>query len=375
MNKKIFSFLVLSLFPVGFHAQKTFILWDKMNNLPVSRASVYSTLNGNVKSTYSNEDGRVSVDFTFDCLTISHINYKKKTIENLPDTLYLEPNSQLLPEITISAGEPSWIRPLLKKIVKLKETKYGCRDVFKYEYQTQNVGNSTLYGFESKGLLRKNDLYEISPTENTITYKDKTAGCDFSNLKNTFYHNFVSDIDVGFIKDHKFFVDDQPDNKDKNVVKIFFKSQKVDKDSGYFSIDTLNCIVLSAKRSTGLEYNVKERTNPLVRATINTFYGHKYKDWQIDYQVDYQKRGNTYYLSSCKYSNCMLEDFNRKKMKGLQFYHVISTFTAEPCLDTINVGIPFLKLPKPWAMKIFMSKKETSMEKQLQNVDKKYNIY
>ena len=75
MNKRIPIIAVFLFLSTGLYAQKFFVLWDKVNNIPVSRASVYTTYQGKVKSTFSDQQGRVNLDFTFDSLTVSHINY------------------------------------------------------------------------------------------------------------------------------------------------------------------------------------------------------------------------------------------------------------------------------------------------------------
>lgn len=113
--------------------------------------------------------------------------------------------------------------------------------MFEYTYETQNIGSTSLYGFKSIGEIRKNELYEISPVKSVISFKDKSAGCDYTNLKNTLYHDFITDLDNNFIKNHKFYVDDQQDQPNKNLVKILYKSKKAEQDSGYFCIDTVDC--------------------------------------------------------------------------------------------------------------------------------------
>lgn len=376
MNKKIIILgLSLVSISISISAQKSCILWDKEYNIPVNKASVYTATNGNVKSTTSNEQGRVVVDFDFDKLTISHIGYKSLVINSLSDTLFLEPNSQLLTEIIVCRGEPKWIRPMLKQFIKLKTNLYACQEIMNYDYYTQNIGDTTLYKFESKGFIRKGNLFEIFPLQSTITYKDKTAGCDYGNLKNTLYHDFVTDMDNDFIKEHKFYVDDNQNSDKKDVVRILFKSQKTVKDSGYFCIDTVRYVVLSAARYTGLKYNVRNRTTSMNRAIVNAFYGHKYRDWQIDYQVEYKKKGNKYYLSNCRYSNYIINEYDKTKLRGTHFYHVISSYSAEPYSEEHFDENAFFALPKPFAMKIIMSKKETKMEKLLQSVNKNYIIY
>ena len=376
MNKRtIFSIVFLCLSVTSF-AQKAFVIWDKANNIPVSRASVYTTYMGKVRSTFSDQQGRVVVDFAFDNLMISHINYQKQKVKVLTDTLFMEQSTQMLSEVIVSpTGEPAWIKPMLMEFVKTKAKKYEGNGILRYEYQTQNVGDTVLYRFISNGLVRKNEYFEISPLENVITFKDKSAGCDYGNLKNTLYHDFVSDMDEKFVKEHKFYVDNESEDLGANVVRILFKSKKDWKDSGYLCIDTLQNAILRAKRSTGLDYNVQHRTNALVRSTINAVYGHKYKDWQIDIEAVYQQADNEFYLSCCRYSNYMQEEFDGKK-KRVEVYNVTSTYEAQPCQkDMGGEDAVFLLLPHPFAMKIIVSKKESRQEELLQNVKKAYHIY
>lgn len=376
MNKRtevVVAFLFLS---VTLFAQKGFVIWDRVNNIPVNRASVYTTYMGKVRSTFSDQQGRVVVDFAFDNLTVSHINYQKESVKVLPDTLFMEQSTQLLSEVVVSpVGEPAWVRSMLMGFVKTKARKYRNVGVQRYAYQTQNVGDTVLYRFASNGLVRKNEYFEISPLENVITFKDKSAGCDYSNLKNTLYHDFVSDMDEKFVKEHKFYVDNESEDLGANVVRILFKSKKDWKDSGYLCIDTLQNAILRAKRSTGLAYNVQHRTNALVRSTINAMYGHKYKDWQIDIEAVYQQADNYFYLSSCRYSNYMQEEFDGKK-KRVEVYNVTSAYEAQPWQkDMVGEDAVFLLLPRPFAMKIIVSKKESRQEELLQNVKKAYHIY
>ena len=104
-------------------------------------------------------------------------------------------------------------------------------------------------------------------------------------------------------------------------------------------------------------------------------YGHKYKDWQIDIEAVYQQADNYFYLSSCRYSNYMQEEFDGKK-KRVEVYNVTSTYEAQPWQkDMVGEDAVFLLLPRPFAMKIIVSKKESRQEELLQNVKKAYHIY
>ena len=95
-------------------------------------------------------------------------------------------------------------------------------------------------------------------------------------------------MDEKFVKEHRFYVDNESESLGVNVVRLLFKSKKDWKDSGYLCIDYPTNVILRAKRSTGLAYNVQYRTNALVRSTINAIYGHQYKDWQIDVEAEYR---------------------------------------------------------------------------------------
>lgn len=361
---------------VSILAQKSFVLWDKASNTPIPMASVYTTSNGNVKSAFSDEMGRVNINFTFDSLIVSHINYQKASLTTVPDTLFMEQSVNLLQEVVVvPSSEPNWIKPMLMNFIKTKDEKYKTSTVLCYNYETENLGDSTLYQFISKGLLRKNKLFEISPSESIITYRDNTAGCDYNNLKNTLYHDFVTDMDKGFVKGHKFYVDDYTDDLAPNVVRINFISKKQDvDDTGYICLDTVQNVILRSKRTTGLKYNLSNRTSPLLRASFYSIYGLQYKDWEIDVESEYQLAGADWYLSRCHYWNFTHQTFDGKKGKGEVIYNMTSTFTAAPYNETIK-GVSFLELPRPFTMKVIMSRKERHQEEELQSVEKEYVLY
>lgn len=374
--KKIIVFLILCIILISsLYAQNSFVIWDKSAASPISMASIYTTSNGTVKSVFSDESGCVSINFKYDSLTVSHINYQKICLKTLPDTLFMEQSVNLLHEVVVTpVAEPEWIRPMLLEFVKTKKKKYRNDLTLNYSYTTQNVGDSSLYIFSSQGLLRKNKLFEIFPVQSTITFHDKTAGCDYSNLKNTLYHDFVSDMDKKFVNEHKYFVDYETDDLDENVVRIFFSTRKDSEDTGYICIDTVQNVIVRVKRATGLSYNVKNRTNTLMRSVFNKAYGHEYKNWQIEVDCEYQSSGSSWYLSRCNYANFINEEFDFKKKRGNSIYNMTSTFTSTPCSDTVH-DLVFLEIPEPFTMKIIMSGKEKKQEEKLQNVNREYITY
>ncbi|PVX59409.1 hypothetical protein [Hallella colorans] len=81
------------------------------------------------------------------------------------------------------------------------------------------------------------------------------------------------------------------------------------------------------------------------------------------------------YSSRMKSSNYIINEYDKTKLRGTHFYHVISSYSAEPYSEEHFDENAFFALPKPFAMKIIMSKKETKMEKLLQSVNKNYIIY
>lgn len=105
-----FSLVLLA----AMYARESFVLWDKANDQPIEMASVYTTSNGTAQSTFSDRQGRVNVNFTYDSLTVSYMNYRRVCLKALPDTLFMEQSFRQLPEVVVSPGaEPEWIRPLL----------------------------------------------------------------------------------------------------------------------------------------------------------------------------------------------------------------------------------------------------------------------
>ena len=65
MNKRTIVSIVFLCLSVTSFAQKAFVIWDKANNIPVSRASVYTTYMGKVRSTFSDQQGESRCGFCF----------------------------------------------------------------------------------------------------------------------------------------------------------------------------------------------------------------------------------------------------------------------------------------------------------------------
>ena len=89
---------------------------------------------------------------------MSHLNYERRTLRQLPDTIFLQPRYLQKAEVVVTNKEPEWIRRCLKQTVKKTEQHYfshpGCEA---YVYDTQNMGTDNIYRFHATGLLRMKD--------------------------------------------------------------------------------------------------------------------------------------------------------------------------------------------------------------------------
>ena len=150
-------------------AQTKGIVVDKESRQPIPYVSIYTKVGDKVYGAMSNEQGGFSIDFTFQTLYLSHINYLKAEISksNLSDTIYLVPTTALLREIVISNKQPKWINPVLMKVVERKAQNYQLSEkMFSYNYQTYTLNDSNGYAFKSNGnlvipQLKKNSQYKI----------------------------------------------------------------------------------------------------------------------------------------------------------------------------------------------------------------------
>lgn len=107
--RKWICFIACMVICASSQAQKG-ILWDKVNDMPVAHASIYTSANGKTSAALSDKDGRFDITFPFKELTVSHISYAKRKIASISDTISLEPTEVLIQEVTVSNIEPEWIK-------------------------------------------------------------------------------------------------------------------------------------------------------------------------------------------------------------------------------------------------------------------------
>lgn len=381
--KEILLFAIANvLFCVNIAAQKTFVLFDKANNTPVAYANVFKSEDKTTIGTISDENGMVTVDFDYKALNITHINYENAVIKNkLNDTVFLIPKTGLLNEVVVRSGEPTWIRPILKRFIREKKKHYNPRvNHFDYSYISRNVSDSSGYWFESNGKVKiengKNEMAcKISPTLGVIHYKDSTAGCDFSNLKRMLYNDFVILLNDKFLKKHSFLENDAFVSPDKNIVQLIFKSTKYDDgDKGIITLDTARCLILSVKRETGLDYNLNTNTDGITRSSIRLATGYRYTRWFVSVETSYEiDGGDNAYPSEYRYKMLICSESDKKKYKGTRFESVESGVILEKAQETKDEN--YIELPRPWYMKIIVSKEERLNEERLQAIPKKHVQY
>ena len=187
-------------------AQSKTVICDAVSKVPIPYANVFKAEEGNFRGTTSDERGAVNVNFPFRQLTVSHVSYSSRTFDVLPDTVFLIPKERLLGEVVVGNAEPQWIRSFLEKFVLKKKSTYrAVRKNFNYNYQTRNTSDSSGYWFENTGVIcvpatTEKRLFMVKPATVYIHFKDKTAGCDFANMKRMVYHDFVDELDGKFIK-------------------------------------------------------------------------------------------------------------------------------------------------------------------------------
>ena len=361
-------------------AQSKVLIYDAVSKAPIPYANVFKAEEGKFRGTTSDEKGVAIVNFPFRQLTVSHVSYASCTLNVLPDTVFLTSKERLLGEIVVGNAEPQWIRSFLEKFVLKKKSTYrAVRKNFNYSYQTRNTSDSSGYWFENTGVIcvpatTEKRLFMVKPATGYIHFKDKTAGCDFANMKRMVYHDFVDELDGKFIKRHLFQVNDAFSSPNKNIVQLYFKSEKYgSEDKGYITVDTAQCQVLSVVRNMGLSYNVDNNTNSFTRSAFGLLMGWKYAKWVVQQSSTYHVSDAGCYLSSCRYKAYILAESKKGKYAGTKFDSSEAEITFTPTGD--DIAPPILTLPEPWYMKLIITRKERQIEEQLQGIEKEYVVY
>jgi len=376
MKPKILLAVLILLTTTGqfLFAQTKGVVVDKVSRQPISYVSIYAKIGDKVFGTVTNDKGEFSVDFSFQTLFFSHINYEKTEItkSDLRDSIYLIPTTTLLTEVVISSSQPKWINSVLKKIVEQKSKNYQTTEkAFSYKYETYTLNDSNGYAFKSNGnllipQLKRNAQYKIDAQKNIIKYKDRTAGTDFSNLRRMLYDDFLLNLDNNFIKDNNFSLNGSFLDKNKNIVQLNFSSKKYSDYAGYLVLDTLNKVILEAERSSGTDFNIKTQTSGMLRNLISSRTGFKYNTWVTKSITKYVKVGQSYYMSDCKYKFYMKTSTKNKKVDSSYFTSIESQLSFDN--KTQNSTKEFKIIPKPYYLVVFYTKQMKEAEESLNKV-------
>lgn len=95
------------------YGQKEILLFDSINKIPIEFARIKFIDNNN--GTYSNINGKFKINNDIKQISISNIGYETKIVEELNDTIFLDPIPEVLNEVYISNNKT--------KIVNYKKSK------------------------------------------------------------------------------------------------------------------------------------------------------------------------------------------------------------------------------------------------------------
>ena len=376
MKPKILLAVLILLTTTGqlLLAQTKGIVVDKVSRQPIAYVSIYTKTGDKVFGAVTNEKGEFSIDFSFQTLFFSHINYEKTEIlkSDIKDSIYLIPTTTLLSEVVVSSRQPKWINSLLKQVVEQKNKNYQTKEnVFSYKYESYTLTDSNGYAFKSNGnlqvpQLKKNTQYKIDAQKNIIKYKDKTAGTDFSNLKRMLYDDFLLNLNSDFIKDNNFYLNSSFSDKNKNIIQLNFSSKKYTDYDGYLVVDTLNKVILEVERNCGTVFNIKTQTSGVLRNLSSSKVGFNYNTWITKTIIKYSKVGQAYYMSDCKYKFYMKTSTHNKKVDLKYFTSMESHLSLENKTEkSLN---EFKVIPKPYYLIVFYTKQMRKEEESLNKV-------
>ena len=381
---------LLALLAVGMvEAQtvRTVVVADADTRLPVAHASLYTKESGRFHSAISDGQGSARIAFQFQHLTVSHLNYERRTLRQLPDTIFLQPRYLQKAEVVVTNKEPEWIRRCLKQTVKKKEQHYfshpGCEA---YVYDTQNMGTDNIYRFHATGLLRMKDAahknFAIVADTCSITASDSTTLTDMANLRRILYEDFMEDLDNGFIRSHRFYHNADAKGLGQDEVELRFRSRHESDDRGWLVLDTVRCVVLSAQRTTGTKTNRQERIDGVMYAMSRVF-GYRIDTWTRDYRVSYACRPDgTLYPAEVRYkmffagrdgsSDKQEQEFHEQTGGG--FPNMEATLTLRPTDEEVSDYDQWLELPASWYI-TFHSEADRRQEIVLSNLPATFAIF
>ncbi len=368
-------------------AQQRFVVADKLTHEPVAQASVYTKEGGRFASAISNDQGEVSVSFPFTRLTITHLNYERRVVTRVSDTIFLTPRYRQTVEVVVSNVEPRWIREKLRQVVKTKwKTYFSQPRVLSYDYQTRSIDLTSYYAYRSRGLVQmksfEHDRYSIRQHEGHIVCVDSTRLTDVASLRRMLYEDFVDELDGGFIRSHKFSQNGEFESDNKNEVELVFRSKNHTDDRGRIVIDTARCVIRSAYRVTGTATNKRERMNKVLLSMARAISGYRIDKWNRIYHVDYAEGdGGTMFPASVSYK-FYFEGYDREddprhkdydQQTGGGFPNMEATLRLTPP-SYLPDDMTWLPLPGSWYLRL-SSERERQQEIDLSHLPATFDVF
>lgn len=375
-------FVCLMVYCCHVSSAQTCVVVDEESGVPISHASLYTRHAGVFHSVTTDEQGRATVSFPFTTLTLSHLNYERTKVSRLTDTLTMKPKYRSTGEVVVRYREPSWIRPLLRRFVKQKEAMYRrVGRVMLYRYTSQRIGNNDYYHYLSDGWLRQGEKnYDLSQSDGRITAIDSTLLTDISNLRRLLYEDFVSEMDADFIKKHLFYVNGEYKGA-KDEVELAFRDKKRRGDRGAFVIDTVRCVILSARRTLATDANKHLRTKPFMLSVQRMLSGYKILQWEaishFSYTADSQgvyfpsEGGYKFFFQSEEKTPDEDGEAFLKEIGG-SFTNMESRLSIQPASSS-PADSTWMWLPRPWYLK-FLSDGERTHEVRLAHLPATFTL-
>ncbi len=384
----LISMLLLSL---CMQAQRQVVVADVKTREPIAQASLYSKTDGLFRSAITDEEGRATIAFAFQRLTVSHLNYEKRQVRQLSDTLFLTPRYRQAAEVVVTNREPAWIRKKLRQAAAQKEkTYFGTERMLVYNYQTQSIADRSYYRFTSEGLIKmkshERKHYELWQRRGDITSLDSTLLTDVANLRRMLYEDFMDELDNHFIRSHRFNENPEFKGRSKNEIELVFRSKDRKDDRGRLVIDTARCVILSAYRNSGTKTNVDERMPWGLRTFASILSGYKVLKWNRNYRVSYaEATDGTLYPREVTYKFYMETHDNEQDKKeneyqsqtGGGFPNMEATLRLEPDTTTYrqdSEAAPWLTLPGSWYLRL-SSEEQRRQEISLSRMPANFHLY
>lgn len=112
---RVVLMITLGLYACGMSAQRTCVIADMENHLPLKDALIHTNNNHWARTMYT---GQFAMKYVFDSATVSKQGYVPTTIylANLPDTVFLLPEAKQLDEVTIIGKDQQHIQQMTDQL-------------------------------------------------------------------------------------------------------------------------------------------------------------------------------------------------------------------------------------------------------------------